>query len=156
MLLKRIKVWLLVVIAGTCIGITVPVAAEVGDESVLEEILLENDFEMIDEFEVMPTELATASAVSKISKTSSGVKATGVFVGVSSLKSVVVKLSLQKYSSSSWKTIKTWTGSTSKKSFTISKSQNVGNGKYRSKCIFTVKTNTKSDSFTKYSSAINK
>lgn len=78
------------------------------------------------------------------------------FKGTLAEKSVSVKLSLQKFGSGKWNTQQTWTGSTKKKVFTVTKRKSVGVGEYRAKAVFIVKTTNKSESFTKYSSVIKK
>lgn len=78
------------------------------------------------------------------------------FKGDASVRKVVVHLSLQKYSKGKWTTIKTWSGSTTKKVFIITKNKSVVAGKYRAKTVFKVTTKSKMETFRKYSREIKK
>lgn len=132
--------------------ITIPVFAEEGVNKA--GVITEEDF--IEENEISPCSLATEKARCFFASSKNPLVLCAKFKGTAAEKSVSIKLSLQKYAAGKWQNEQSWTGSTKKKIFTITKKISVGIGKYRAKAVFTVKTNTKSETFTKYSNVINK
>lgn len=65
-------------------------------------------------------------------------------------KLLKITMSLQKYTSGSWKTVKTWSGSKTGTLYSLSKKATVSKGKYRVKA--SMKSGT--EAFTKYSKTV--
>ncbi|MBS7008041.1 hypothetical protein [Anaerostipes sp.] len=132
--------------------ITIPVFAE--DGNITATILSEEDF--VEDNEISPYSLATEKARCYFSSNKNPLVLCAKFRGTAAEKSISIKLSLQKFVDGKWKVEQSWTGNTKKKVFTITKRKSVGVGRYRGKAVFTVKTNSKSETFTKYSNVIDK
>ena len=77
---------------------------------------------------------------------------------ITSFPGTTTKLSatmyLQKYSSGSWKTVQSWSDSSTSNSLSISKSKSVAHGKYRTHTVFKAYNNSKSEQIVKNSGTV--
>lgn len=74
--------------------------------------------------------------------------------GYISVSKIHAKVVLQRYTSGSWRTVKTYEDTVSASSYSMSKSKAVSKGKYRVKAVFTLYKGAKSEKVIKYSSTV--